>query len=107
MQTLSSEETQERLTSTLRIARTVTTEQSQKLLDCAKQHHQVFAVEDHEQGEVVSVKHEINTSNSPPIRQVPRCVPFAVQEAMTKMVHDMLEEGVIQESSSPGQAQWY
>jgi len=71
------------------------------LLDCAKQHHHVFAVEDHERGEVVGVEHEINTGNSPPIRQVLRRVPFAVREAMTKMVHDMLEEGVIQESSSP------
>ena len=47
------------------------------------------------------VEHQIETGDSPPIKQPSRRVPFAVRGEITKMVGEMLESGVVQESSSP------
>ena len=47
------------------------------------------------------VEHRIETGDSPPIKQPSRRVPFAVRGEITKMVGEMLESGVVQESSSP------
>ena len=46
------------------------------------------------------VTHSIDTGNSPPIRQPARHVPFALLSKMEQLVEDMLNQGVIQHSSS-------
>ena len=85
----------------LKISESLAPAESKKLLECALQHYELFAIEDNERGEVVGVEHEINTGDSPPICQVPRRVPFAVRGEMTKLVQEMLRDEVIQESASP------
>ena len=89
------------LTARFNITESLSTDESEKLLECALQHHKVFAVGDRERGEVVGVEHSIDTGDSTPIRQVPRRVPFAVRGEMTKLVQEMLRDEVIQESASP------
>ena len=97
----SSADRQEWLASTLKLSQSLSNDASQRLLNCVLQHHEAFACKDSDRGEVIGVEHDINTSNSPRIRQVPRRVPFAIREAMTKMVQEMLLDDVIQESASP------
>ena len=47
------------------------------------------------------VQHKIDTGDSRPIRQYPRRLPFAYREETSKQVAEMLDQGVIQASSSP------
>ena len=94
-------ERQQELRSTLSISPSLSKESSAELLECVMQCSDVFALEDSGRGEVIGIEHEIDTGDSPPIRQAPRRVPFAVRELMSKMVQEMLSDGVIQESSSP------
>ena len=46
------------------------------------------------------VQHRINTGDTTPIRQPPRRPPLSKQEEMSRLVQDMLTEGVIEPSSS-------
>ena len=46
------------------------------------------------------VTYSIDIGNSPPIRQPARRVPFALHSKMEQLVEDMLDQGVIQHSSS-------
>ena len=92
---------QQRLESALTISRTLTSKQSAELMECVVNHHDVFALDDGEVGEVIGVEHKIHTGDSAPIRQLPRRVPFAVRGEITRMVQEMLKDGVIQESASP------
>ena len=92
---------QQRLESALTISPTLTSKQSAELMKCVVNHHDVFALDDGEVGEVIGVEHKIHTGDSAPIRQLPRRVPFAVRGEITRMVQEMLKDGVIQESASP------
>ena len=94
-------ERQQRLRSALTISSALTDEQSDKLMQCAVEHHDVFALEEGEVGEVRDVEHQIHTGDHPPIHQLPRQVPFTVREEMSRMVQEMLKDGVIQQSASP------
>ena len=84
----------------LKISESLAPAESKMLLECVLQHHEEFAIEGNERGEV-GVEHEINIGDSPPVHQVPRRVPFAVRREMTKLVQEMLRDEVIQESASP------
>ena len=64
-------------------------------------YHDVFALQDHERGEVDKVTHTINTDDHPPIYQSSRRIPFAQHKEMLKLVNDMLQHDVIEKSSSP------
>ena len=79
----------------------LTDEDAQKLIDCAVEFHDVFALDDSERGEAKGVEHVIDTADSQPISQIPRRVPFALREEISRMVQEMLESEVIQESASP------
>ena len=61
----------------------------------------VFALDDTELGCTRLVKHEIDTSDHPPMKQHFRRVPFVHHEKISQMIDDMLEKGIIQPSSSP------
>ena len=52
-------------------------------------------------GNYSGVKHEINTSNHPPIRSRPYRQAPHIQAEVRRQVHDMLEQDVIRESTSP------
>ena len=47
------------------------------------------------------LEHKIHTSNHPPIRQQPRRVPHHLLGEVDRQLDEMLEKGLIQESSSP------
>ena len=70
-------------------------------MDCALQYPDLFAVNPMERGEVQEVTHVVDTGEEPPIRQMPRRVPFTLRKEISNMVKDMLAAEVIQESSSP------
>ncbi len=45
--------------------------------------------------------HEINTGNSTPIKQHPRRIPYAHREESERQTNEMLDKGIIRESTSP------
>ena len=53
-----------------------------------------------ELGRTSLVQHRINTGDTTPIRQTPRRPPLSKQEEISRLVQDMLTEGVIEPSSS-------
>ena len=61
----------------------------------------VFALNSSELGRTSITTHKIDTGDSPPLRQPPRHVPFALRGKVDSLVEDMLEQGVITPSSSP------
>ena len=61
----------------------------------------LFVVDNSDLGQTSLVTHRIQTGDSPPIRQPPRRVPFALRGQVCKLVDKMLEQGVITPSSSP------
>ena len=52
-------------------------------------------------GHTSVLSHHINTGNSTPIRQYPRRLPFHYTGEVEKQVKDMLQQGVVQPSTSP------
>lgn len=46
-------------------------------------------------------EHSINTGDAPPVKQRPRRVPLAYAEDEKKAIEDLLQKGVIRESTSP------
>nr|XP_054757353.1 uncharacterized protein LOC129263467 [Lytechinus pictus] len=61
----------------------------------------IFAKSDADIGKTCLVKHQINTGNSPPIRERPRRFPPKEQEEIDRQIKDMLANGRIEPSSSP------
>ena len=61
----------------------------------------VFALDASELGTTTLVTHVINTGDQGPIRQPVRRMPFALRSEVDQMVGDMLDQGVIEPSSSP------
>ena len=47
------------------------------------------------------ITHKIDTGDATPIQQYPRRLPYAYREEVKRQIHEMLEQGVIQESISP------
>ncbi|GBM88672.1 Transposon Ty3-I Gag-Pol polyprotein [Araneus ventricosus] len=46
-------------------------------------------------------QHRINTGNHPPIKQYPRRLPLAKKEEAGRLVKEMVDNGIIEESSGP------
>ena len=78
----------------------LTDSQVQLLTNHIMSHHDVFALQDHERGEVDKITHIINTDDHPPIYQPSRWIPFAQRTEILKLVNDMLQHDVIEKSSS-------
>ena len=73
----------------------------QQILECALDFQDVFALDDTELGEAKGVEHVIDTGDSQPMRQLPRRVPFALRKEISRMVQEMLDGDIVQESASP------
>lgn len=71
---------------------------AQWFLQC-KQH--MFAEPDKPLGRTDIVQYRINTEYAQPNRQASRRLPLAIQEQIEKMVKEITEQGVIEESNSP------
>ena len=76
-------------------------EEVARVRSCVLQAHDVFAVEKGELGSVSEVQHHIKTEDCSPVRQPPRRVPFSLRPEISRMVNEMLQAQVIEESSSP------
>ena len=61
----------------------------------------IFAVNSAEIGRMDLVYHQINTGDSNPVKQQAQRIPFALRPKVEQMINEMLEQGVIEESSSP------
>nr|VZI14049.1 unnamed protein product [Spirometra erinaceieuropaei] len=61
----------------------------------------VFTWADQAIGRCNVVQHRINTGSAPPQHLPPRRIPFHFREELDKMVENMLQQGIIQPSSSP------
>lgn len=75
--------------------------EAEQVLRCVQDAHALFAIGSDDLGEVDQVEHGIETGDQPPIKQPPWRVPFALRPQISKLVDEMLEGGIIQESSSP------
>lgn len=60
-----------------------------------------FALNSSELGRTSVVTHKVNTGDHAPIKQPPRRVPFSLRSKVRELTGEMLEQGVIQPSSSP------
>ena len=91
----------ERCTKLAKLLKEGKEEVNQLILNCALDFNDVFALDDRELGEAKAVEHVIDTGDSQPIRQLPRRVPFALRKEISRLVQEMLDGDIIQESASP------
>ena len=61
----------------------------------------LFVTNESRNGKTSSVKHQINTSDAKPIRQVPRSIPLAKREEVNQIIDEMKDNKIIEPSSSP------
>ena len=61
----------------------------------------MFALDPSELGTTQLVTHSIDTGTHPPIKQPVRRTPFALREKVDQLIEEMLEQKVIEPSSSP------
>ena len=76
-------------------------EETQKVADLLIRYQDVFSKGSHDLGCTGLVKHSIDTGDSRPLRQPYRRLPQGQQEEADRQVKEMLEQGIIQPSSSP------
>jgi hypothetical protein len=84
-----------------KISPEVTDEERAQLSDLLFDYQDVFAIPGGGLGRNDWVLHEIDTGDSPPIKQAPRRVPYQRQKVIDDEVEKMLELGVIEPSDSP------
>ena len=75
--------------------------QKQQLMDFVTNHHDVFSLKEEERGETNLIQLEIDTGDSPPMRQPLRRMPFAARQEVARQIESMQKQGVIQQSKSP------
>ena len=75
--------------------------QKYKLKEMLINYQDVFALNDEDMGFTDTIKHQIDTNGSRPIKQRMRRLPHQMAEEADKQVDDMLKRGVIEKSSSP------
>ena len=91
----------EQLRDSLKLDPQLTEEQVQQMRDLVLEFADVFALDSTELGSTDLVTHHIDTGDSPPIKQPPRRIPFALRQTVEEMVGTMLQQGVVKPSHSP------
>lgn len=81
--------------------RHLTKDEAKAAKEFLKKNGNVFVERENPLGKTDVVQHRIDTGEAHPIRQAPRRLPVAKQEEVTKLVHDMKEQGIIEDSQSP------
>ncbi|GBN88958.1 hypothetical protein AVEN_168372-1 [Araneus ventricosus] len=66
-----------------------------------KEFQNLFSTCDADVGHCNMTQHRINTGGHPPIKQYPRRLPLARKEEAERLVNEMVENGIIEESSGP------
>ena len=75
--------------------------QQQQLEELLVSFADAFALDPSELGTTKLVKHIIDTGGQPPVRQPVRRTPFALRSKVDEMVQEMMEQGVVEPSTSP------
>ena len=79
----------------------VSPHEREKLIKLLLTNHQAFALEEGERGETDLLQFTIDTGDAAPKKQSARRMPFAVRQEVNRQLKQMMEQGVIQASSSP------
>lgn len=79
----------------------LTPDQRQRLHQLLQKWEDIFAQHDEDFGRTSAVKHQIPTGTAPPSRERYRPVPPTLYAELKSLLKNMLEGGVIRESSSP------
>ncbi|GBM47244.1 Retrovirus-related Pol polyprotein from transposon 297 [Araneus ventricosus] len=66
-----------------------------------KEFQNLFSTCDADVGRCNMTQHRINTGDHPPIKQYPRRLPLARKEETDNLVKEMVDNGIIEESSGP------
>ncbi|GBL62122.1 hypothetical protein AVEN_63886-1, partial [Araneus ventricosus] len=66
-----------------------------------KEFQNLFSICDADVGRCNMTQHRINTGDHPPIKQYPRRLPLARKEEADNLVKEMVDNGIIEESSGP------
>ena len=75
-------------------------EHQRTLKDLLVKHSDIFALNATELGKTELMSHHIDTGDHPPIRQPLRKTPFSLRKKINEMVTEMLDMGIIKQSSS-------
>ncbi|GBL91074.1 hypothetical protein AVEN_184448-1 [Araneus ventricosus] len=76
-------------------------EQRTAVRELLREFQNLFSSSDSDVGCCNMTQHRINTGNYPPIKQYPRCLPLAKKEEAERLVKEMMNNGIIKESSRP------
>ncbi|GBM35013.1 Retrovirus-related Pol polyprotein from transposon 297 [Araneus ventricosus] len=76
-------------------------EQRTAVKELLQEFQNLFSTSDSDVGRCNMTQHRINTGNHPPIKQYPRRLPLAKTEEAERLVKEMVDNGIIEESSGP------
>ncbi|GBN59107.1 Retrovirus-related Pol polyprotein from transposon 297 [Araneus ventricosus] len=76
-------------------------EQRTTVKELLQEFQNLFSTSDSVVGRCNMTQHRINTGNHPPIKQYPRRLPLAKKEEAERLVKEMVDNGIIEESSGP------
>ncbi|GBL92230.1 Transposon Ty3-I Gag-Pol polyprotein [Araneus ventricosus] len=76
-------------------------EQRRAVRKLLKEFQNLFSTCDADVGRCNMTQHRINTGDHPPIKQYPRRLPLARKEEADHLVKEMVDNGIIEESSGP------
>ena len=79
----------------------LTEEEQQRLKSILTSYTDVFALDSSKLGTTDAVTHSIDTGDHRPVRQQVRRTPFALRAPVDKLIKEMMEQQVIEPSSSP------
>lgn len=79
----------------------MSTKESQQVLSFLEQYHDVFSLTESDRGETALVEMTIETGKSTSRKQAAHRLPFAVKEEVACQLQKMLEQKVVQPSTSP------
>ncbi|GBN00699.1 Retrovirus-related Pol polyprotein from transposon 297 [Araneus ventricosus] len=76
-------------------------EQRTAVRELLQEFQNLFSISDSDVGRCNMTQHRINTGNHTPIKQYPRRLPLAKKEEAERLVKEMVDNGIIEESSGP------
>ena len=86
---------------TLELGDRLTPDEASRFEHLLQKYGNVFSLQDGDLGYTETVRHRIDTGDTPPIRQRYRSLPPSQYQEVRAHIKDLLERGIIRESSSP------
>ena len=90
-----------RLLKSVHIDENLSPQEVKQLNDLIIEFSDIFAADQSELSSTDVVTHVIDTGDSSPIKQHPRCIPFALRSKVDQLVTEMLDQGIVVPSKSP------